>query len=193
MRNARNIRLEEIAVTCVEPDARCALVAENISGLSLTGVRAEQTSGLLRYHLCENLTVDHCEGKLVQFTSAQEADYAAARKISADVERRMQEIASLIDSLSGRPETVFDDALEGGYLPAGAGGVLYLPVIKGDFSVELNGKILCEYHLPDEYCTLTCFACRIPDLNERENRLRLLPGKNFSDQTTAACFYRDDR
>lgn len=189
LRNARNICLEDVAVICTEPDARCAFAAENIANLSLTGVRAEHTTGLLRHHLCENLTVDRCQGGLVQFTPGQEADYAAARKISASVERRMQEIVSLIDSLRGRPEAVFD-ALEGGCFPAGAGGVLYLPAIKGDLSVELNGKILCEYRLPDEYRTLTCFACRIPALSEKENRLRIIPGKELSASTLAACFYR---
>lgn len=190
LRNARHVRFDDVAVTCAEPDARAAFAAENIQNLSLHGVRAEQTAGLLRHHLCDNLTVEHCDGVLTGFTPAQAADYAAARSLSAALDARMQEIAGLMDSLSGRSEAAFD-ALEGAYLPAGAGGVLYLPQTKGSFTVKLNGQTVSEYEIPEEYRTKTCFACRVPAMQGAENTLRVYPGEGFEGEECAAFFYRD--
>lgn len=189
IRNARRIRLDDVGVTCLRPDARCALVAENVDRFSLCSVYAENTSGLLRRHRCGDMRIEGCSGDIFDLTAEQTEEYDAARRRAAELDARMREIAALVDSLQGNPTAVFSSA-EAYSLPAGRGGILYLPTVSGCFTVELNGRAIAEYWIAPEYRTRTCFACRIPETSGPSNCLCILPGEDFPDTPLTVFLYQ---
>ncbi len=190
IRNARNVRLEDVVIACQRPDPRCALVAENVDGLSLLSVRAQNAGGVVRRHQCRNMEMAGCSGEALDLTAGQAAAYDAAREVSSRLEGQMRQIAALIDRLPERPAAAFE-AAQGYRLPAGPGGVLTLPSVSGCFSIELNGEPIAAYSPPPEYRTRTCFACRVPATSGASALLRLIAGEDFPDAPATAYFYPD--
>lgn len=168
MRGADRVRLSNVTVTCDEPDARPAFVAERMSNLTLRDVSVRDTQGLLRHHECEGLTVRDCNGELITLTEEQKKQYDAVRKESRETDRMMAAVASLIDSLPRYPDEYFN-GLKGKKVSISAGDVVYVPRVYGCIALTLDGKTVAEYILPEVYRTETRYAVRFAeDIGEGE-------------------------
>lgn len=181
MRNASHIFMDDVAISCIRPDARCAVAAEEIDGLLLRDVRTANTGGLLRAHHCT--TKGNCsKDETVFFTARQAADYDRARAAAKALDEHMRETADLIDCLSGTPDLIFDGCTGGQVKEE---GILYLPWVRGNFRVEEDGREIACRKVPEEYCTATCFACRI----SRAGTVRVIP-ENPDEKVTAGFYGR---
>lgn len=179
IRNAQRICLDGVTVQCAEPDARCAVAAEAVDGLYLHRVRARNCGGVLRHIACPGLQLLNCEGEVRPLSAAQAAQWQAARSLAEGIDRRMAEIAALMDALAERMP------LEP--LPAGGAALIFtaeegtryalvLPLVRGDFRVLVNGDEVARHRVPPAYATLTSFACELHD--------RAKPGLNRVELVT---------
>lgn len=187
LRNAKNIRFNDVSVTCRQADGRCAFAADNVTDLALEQVRVQNVNGLLRHHLCENLSVQNSRGDLVTFNARQEAAYDDAKAKSAQMDQTIDEITRLIDSVSGTPVTF--DARKGLTLEPDTAGVLVLPMIDGCFTVTANKQPVARYAPLPEYRCKTMFACHVPCFDQPVT-LAIDQEQDVTLETVHGMFYR---
>ena len=185
LRNAKNIRFNDISVICKQPDGRCAFAAENVTDLALEQVRVQNVNGLLRHHVCDNLSVQNSRGDLVTFTPEQVTAYNEAKENSAQMEQTVGRITSLIDQTRG--ERVTFKATEGWILPARTKGTLILPLIDGCFAVEADGQPVAQYLPLAEYRCKTMFACAV-GVFDRDVTLSVRPIEDVTVESPVAYF-----
>ncbi len=190
LRNARNIRFNDVSITCQQSDGRCAFAAENVQEFAMESVRVSDTSGLLRHHLCHGLSVQNSKGDLVTFTPEQIAAYNQAKATSAQMEQTIRNITALIDQVRGKP-VVFDGE-QGITLPANTKGVLVLPMVDGCFQIKADQTLLAEYDPHEEYRCKTMFACVVPPV-DRSTVLTVYPTAQGEIEKIAAWFYPEEQ
>ena len=170
LRGARRVRLQDVVITCRQADPRCALVAEEVDGLLLDGVRAEGAGGLLRHYRCDRLEVARCEGAIWVLSPAQQQTYDAAQEEAARLDAAMAAAAALVDRLADRrPDRRFD-LREGLELAPGEGGVVVVPRLTGCLTLTREDRPVGVWQVPEAYRFPTVFACRV-EPTDRPTRL----------------------
>ena len=163
VRNAKNVLFTDCSFVATKKDARPAVVADNVENMRLCGCRADQTNGLLKKIICENVKVTDSIG-LVKESSREELLQRAFYMNEAEkLLSAYAKYAKIADkAVSGRKlgeyrigdeaEIRFDETKK---------YYIVMSNVGADFSLYVNGDRCENFNLPDEDKAPTCFAAEI--------------------------------
>ena len=195
LRHAKGIRISNSIFEVRERDARAAIAAEDVRGLRLSDCEARGCGALLRQHKCEPLLLRDNVGEIVAFTEDQITAWGAEGILSYCVNDTMQTLADQFMAasagtivqeseirLTSNTAAVRNDEV---IFTATADDLLWavIPRVTGNVSIICNGKSLDVPSLPALYQVAVPVAVRLPRLRNGENRLRVQPMGQMSEQT----------